>query len=211
MKILILLLIAFSQNVSAQTNDIETILLRCEESLFSLKKNKLTRAETALLNNFIKKHDIKSNQKITTEEFNLILLKCRCLAVTGQEETAVTIMEELKPLTLPLMERMAITIEQNQTLSPKTNAIHLAEGILMPGVYLTRGIVRATMAIKFKREQNDKQAKELIIGRTGAAVHFYLGHLKGESRKEAELSRKYYSHLRFITDKWFNRKLKAIE
>lgn len=157
--------------------------------------------------------------------FKGVVERARAQALLGQHDKALTTLDTFYPKFKKMDEQIFKSIDEDKTISSADKIIAKQAASIFGGVRYVKGLAYLFKAkkLKFKagelmkkkkKGEADKameEAKGLLIGRTGAAVQFYLATLKNKGSQEAFKSILRYDYCRDLAKKWFDKSMKELK
>ena len=156
--------------------------------------------------------------------FKGVVERARAQALLGQHDKALKTLETFYTKFKKMDEEIFKSIDEDKNIDKKDKKIAKDASSIFAGVRYVKGLAYLFKAkqLKFKageltkkkkKAEADKalaEAKNLLIGRTGAAVQFYLCTLKNKGSQEAFKSILRYDHCRDLAKKWFDKGMKEL-
>lgn len=143
--------------------------------------------------------------------FKGVIERARAYVLIGQEDKAMATIDKFMEKFLKMDEEVKQTIMGDDKIPKSDKPKMIKAASFMAGIYYTRGLARLIKAKKLNKAKKKDEAKDLLIGRTGAAVQFYLCTLKNKGSNEAFKSILRYGDCRDLAKKWFDKGLKNLK
>ena len=156
--------------------------------------------------------------------FKGVVERARAQALLGQHDKSLKTLETFYTKFKKMDEEIFKSIDEDKNIDKKDKKIAKDASSIFGGVRYVKGLAYLFQAkkLKFKADELTKnkkageaakvmeEAKNLLIGRTGAAVQFYLCTLKNKGSQEAFKSILRYDYCRDLAKKWFDKSMKEL-
>jgi len=156
--------------------------------------------------------------------FKGVVERARAQALLGQHDKALKTLETFYTKFKKMDEEIFKSIDEDKNIAKADKKKAKDASSIFGGVRYVKGLSYLFKAkkLKFKANELKKQnkngeadkalaeAKNLLIGRTGAAVQFYLCTLRNKGSQEAFKSILRYDHCRDLAKKWFDKGMKEL-
>ena len=157
--------------------------------------------------------------------FKGVVERARAQALLGQHDKALETLDTFYPKFKKMDEQIFKSIDEDKEISRTDKVLAKQAASIFGGVRYVKGLAYLFKAkkLKFKADElvakkkkadADKimaEVKTLLIGRTGAAVQFYLCTLKNKGSQEAFKSILRYDYCRDLAKKWFDKSMKELK
>ena len=142
--------------------------------------------------------------------FKGVIERARAYALIGQEDKALSTLDKFYEKLMKMDEEIKQSILSDKKLSKADKAKMVPAASFMAGIRYVKGIAYLIKSKKLYKS-NQKEAKKLLIGKTGAAVQFYLCTLKSKGSSEAFKSIIRYGDCRDLVKKWLDKNIKPLQ
>jgi tetratricopeptide (TPR) repeat protein len=142
--------------------------------------------------------------------FKGVIERARAYALIGQDEKALSTLAKFNEKFVKMDEEVRATIMGDPKISKSEKARMIPAASFKAGIRYVKGLSYLIQAKKLKKKGSDDAAREKLIGRTGAAVQFFLCSAKNRGSGEAFKSIIRYGNCRDFSSKWFDKNLKAL-
>ncbi|MCM8530946.1 MAG: hypothetical protein NE330_07285 [Lentisphaeraceae bacterium] len=143
--------------------------------------------------------------------FKNVLLKSRALVCLGREDDAENEIYRYSKKLKEAEEKFSRDYKNNNLILESEKLQLIKSRSFTPGRFYALGMVRLTRAIKGYKSNSLDIARDNLIGKTGAAVKFYLCVDRNRNSPEAYLSIRRFELCQQLSDKWFSKKLKTLK
>ena len=157
--------------------------------------------------------------------FKGVVERARAQALLGQHDKALKTLETFYPKFKKMDEEIFGSIDEDKNIAKGDKALAKSASSIFGGVRYVKGLSYLFKAKKLKAKADEltkkkknaeakkamEEAQALLIGRTGAAVQFYLCTLKNKGSQEAFKSILRYDHCRDLAKKWYDKSMKELK
>lgn len=154
-----------------------------------------------------------------------VVERARAQALLGKHDDALKTIETFYPQFNKIDEQIFKAIDEDKNIAKADKDSAKKASSIFAGVRYDKGLTYLLKAKKLKFKADElvkkkkqgeadaamKEAKDLLIGRTGAAVQFYLCTLKNKGSQEAFKSILRYDYCRDLAKKWYGSSMKELK